>query len=404
MKCWKKILLVLLVVVIISQLPFAYRRYRLGQLHAGIQQLNSQRRVEQDHTGFIEYKGVIHVHSSLGGHSRGTFEEIIEAANANQLNFVVMTEHPSKNFNTTEMTLKGVHAGVLFINGNELTTRNEDRLLIMPGDETASGAAGSSTKDVLSRERNKGALAFVAYPQEFRSWDASDYDGVEVYNLYTNARQINPLVMFFDGLWSYRGYPDLLFATFYAKPAESLQRWDEALTTRRKRIVAIAGNDAHANLGISLNDSSGKTLLGFRLDPYERSFHLVRVHVLIPKEKALDSDTLLAALAAGHCFIGFDLFCDSSGFRFTASNTSQNKIQGDEIRLEKQVRLGITTPVSSRVVLLRDGNAVQEWSDVRVKDFVVTERGSYRVEIYLPQLPKPISDQPWIISNPIYVQ
>jgi len=404
MKRWKKILVVLLVVVIISQLPFAYRRYRLGQLHAGIQQLNSQRRLEQDHTGFIEYKGVIHVHSSLGGHSRGTFEEIIEAANANQLNFVVMTEHPSKNFNTTEMTLKGVHAGVLFINGNELTTRNEDRLLIMPGDETASGAAGSSTKDVLSRERNKGALAFVAYPQEFRSWDASDYDGVEVYNLYTNARQINPLVMFFDGLWSYRGYPDLLFATFYAKPAESLQRWDEALTTRRKRIVAIAGNDAHANLGISLNDSSGKTLLGFRLDPYERSFHLVRVHVLIPKEKALDSDTLLAALAAGHCFIGFDLFCDSSGFRFTASNTSQNKIQGDEIRLEKQVRLGITTPVSSRVVLLRDGNAVQEWSEVRVKDFVVTERGSYRVEIYLPQLPKPISDQPWIISNPIYVQ
>src|SRR5712691_4519042 len=404
MKRWKKILLVLLVVVIISQLPFAYRRYRLGQLHAGIQRLNSQRRVEQDHTGFIEYKGVIHVHSSLGGHSRGTFEEIIAAANANQLNFVVMTEHPSKNFNTAEMTLKGVHGGVLFINGNEVTTRNEDRLLIMPGDETASGAAGSSTKDVLSREKIRGALAFVAYPQEFRSWDSSDYDGVELYNLYTNARQINPFVMFFDGLWSYRSYPDLLFATFYAKPAESLKRWDEALTTKRQKIVAIAGNDAHANVGISLNDSSGKTVLGFKLDPYERSFHLVRVHILIPKEKALDSETLLAAIAAGHCFIAFDLFCDSSGFRFTASNTNENKIQGDEIRLAKEVRLGVSTPASSRVVLLRDGNAVQEFSDVRAKDFVVTERGSYRVEVYLPQLPKPISDQPWIISNPIYVR
>jgi hypothetical protein len=404
MKRWKKILLVLLVVVIISQLPFAYRRYRLGRLDAGIQQLNSQRRVEQDHTGFIEYKGVIHVHSSLGGHSRGTLEEIIAAANANQLNFVVMTEHPSKNFNSAGMTLKGIHGGVLFINGNEVTTGNEDRLLIMPGDEMASGAAGSSTKDVLSREKIKGALAFVAYPQEFRSWDASNYDGVEVYNLYTNARQINPLIMFFDGLWSYRSYADLLFATFYAKPVESLKRWDEAITTRRKRIVAIAGNDAHANVGISLNDYSGKTLLGFRLDPYERSFHLVRVHVLIPTTKALDSDTLLAAIAMGHCFIAFDLFGDSSGFRFTASNTNENKVQGDEIGLEKEVRLGVSTPASSRVVLLKDGSAVQESSDVRAKEFVVTERGSYRVEIYLPQLPKPVSDQPWIISNPIYVR
>lgn len=404
MKRWKKIALASLVIVALSQIPFAYRRYKLGRLNAAIQLLNSQRRIDHSDRNFAEYKGVIHVHSFLGGHSTGNFEEIIAAANVNQLNFVVMTEHPSKNFNTAEMTLKGVHGGVLFINGNEVTTGNEDRLLIMPGDEMASGAAGSSTKDVLSREKIRGALAFVAYPQEFRSWDASDYDGVELYNLYTNARQINPFVMFFDGLWSYRSYPDLLFATFYAKPVASLKRWDEALTTRRQKIVAIAGNDAHANVGISLNDSSGKTLLGFRLDPYERSFHLVRVHVLIPQEKALDSDTLLAAIAAGHCFIAFDLFCDSSGFRFTASNTNENKIQGDEIGLAKEVRLGVSTPASSRVVLLRDGNEVQEFSDVKAKDFVVTERGTYRVEVYLPQLPKPISDQPWIISNPIYVR
>src|SRR5712691_929792 len=404
MKRWKKFLLVLLLALVISQAPFAYRWYKLGRLHSAIQLVNSSRLPDSEQTNFAEYKGVIHVHSFLGGHSSGNFEDIIAAANLNQLNFVVMTEHPSKNFNTAEMTLKGVHGGVLFINGNEVTTRNEDRLLIMPGDETASGAAGSSTKDVLSREKIRGALAFVAYPQEFRSWDASDYDGVELYNVYTNARQINPFVMFFDGLWSYRSYPDLLFATFYAKPDASLKRWDEALTTRRQKIVAIAGNDAHANVGISLNDSSGKTLLGFRLDPYERSFHLVRVHVLIPKEKALDSDTLLAAIAAGHCFIAFDLFCDSSGFRFSASNTNQNKIQGDQIGLEKEVRLGVSTPASSRVVLLRDGNAVQEFTDVRAKDFVVTERGTYRIEVYLPQLPKPISDQPWIISNPIYVR
>jgi hypothetical protein len=37
-------------------------------------------------------------------------------------------------------------------------------------------------------------------------------------------------------------------------------------------------------------------------------------------------------------------------------------------------------------------------------DFVAREKGSYRVEVYLPNLPKPAGDQPWIISNPIYVR
>jgi hypothetical protein len=37
-------------------------------------------------------------------------------------------------------------------------------------------------------------------------------------------------------------------------------------------------------------------------------------------------------------------------------------------------------------------------------EYVAKERGSYRVEAYLPQLGKPVGDQPWIISNPIYVR
>ena len=129
---WKKLLLSLLVLFLLSQIPFAYRRYKLGRLHAAIQQLNSQRVVTQANDGLAEFKGVIHVHSFLGGHSTGNFEEIIAAAKSNQLDFVVMTEHPSKNFNTAEMTLKGEHGGVLFINGNEVSG-TQRRLLLLPG-------------------------------------------------------------------------------------------------------------------------------------------------------------------------------------------------------------------------------------------------------------------------------
>lgn len=405
----KRLLLILLVLVIISQLPFAFRRYKLGRLNAAIQQVNSQRVVTPDSTGVIEYKGVMHVHSFLGGHSTGAFEDIVAAAQANQLNFVVMTEHPSKNFNTAAMTLKGEHGGVLFVNGNEVSTGNGDRLLLIPGDAQAASDGQWSTQEVLSR-RTAG-LAVVAYPEEFKNWETRGYNGIEVYNVYTNARQINPLVMFFDGLWSYRSYPDLLFANFYRRPAENLKKWDEQIKSKGERLVATAGNDSHANVGFSLNDSTGKTLLGIKLDPYERSFHLVRVHVLFDQlpldglvHVQVDEAMLLDAISAGHCFIGFDLFGDTTGFRYTAHDVDENRMMGDEIKLQDQVGLNVKVPVPARVVLLKDGNIIHDDSGIRMKDYQVNEKGSYRVEVYLPQLPGAAGDQPWIISNPIYVR
>jgi hypothetical protein len=86
---FKKLALLVLAVILVSQLPFAYRRYKLRRLSQTIRQLDSQRQPVQ--TNSAEYKGVMHVHSFLGGHSAGTYAEIISAAQANQLNFVIMT-------------------------------------------------------------------------------------------------------------------------------------------------------------------------------------------------------------------------------------------------------------------------------------------------------------------------
>ena len=405
----KKLLLLFIAVALVSQIPFAWRRYKLGRLNAAIQELNSQRVATEGTDGLVEYKGVMHVHSFLGGHSAGNFEDIIDAAHANHLDFVVMTEHASRNFNTAEMTLKGNHTGVVFINGNEVSTANGDRLLLLPGDANAGTDDQRSTADVL---RRLSSSAFVAYPQEFKSWDANGYKGLEVYNVYTNARQINPLVMFFDGLWSYRSYPDLLFANFYQRPAENLKRWDDEINQKGQRLVATSGNDAHANVGISLNDSTGKTLLGLQLDPYERSFRLVRLHVLTEDRFQSsehfvfqsDEEILMRAIAEGHCFIGFDLFGDTTGFRFAAHEGNEKKIMGDEIKLVGQLTLNVTVPIPARIVLLRNGVPIQETTGVSNLEFAAKEQGTYRVEVYLSQLPKPVGEQPWIISNPIYVR
>lgn len=404
MKRWKKILLALLLVVLISQVPFAYRRYKLGRLNAQILSLQSQRQTAIASDGLLELVGVSHVHSFLGGHSSGTFQELIAAANSNQLDFVLLSEHPDPNFDTGAMTLQGKHGHGLFLSGNEVVTASGDRVLIFPGTVDANMAHSQSTADFLARHQN--GLVFVAYPDSFKAWNAEHYDGVEVYNVYTNSKQINPLTMFFDGVWSYGAYPDLLFARFYSRPTENLKLWDSAIGNTGKRLIGIAGNDAHSNVGLSLNDATGNTLVGFKFDPYERSFRLVRVHALLrlPLDDQLNEKHLVKALSNGNCFIGFDIFGDTQGFRFFAHDGNEQAIMGDEIALDDAVRLNVQVPIPARVVLFKNGVPIKDDSNVRAQEFLAKEKGSYRVEVYLPQLGSPLNENPWIIANPIYVK
>src|SRR4051812_12976679 len=159
----RKIFFAILVLLIISQLPFIYRRYRLRRLQTAIQQLATQRKPVNSDSGYVDYKGVIHVHSFLGGHSTGTFTELIAAAKSNHLVFVIMTEHPQGNFNTASMTLNGMHDGILFINGNEVATASGDRLLLIPGSVNAADANTRDTQEITDEQKRKGGLSFVAY-------------------------------------------------------------------------------------------------------------------------------------------------------------------------------------------------------------------------------------------------
>lgn len=395
----RKFLLVLLVLVLLSQAPFAYRRYRLRRLHNTIQQLASQRTQADAAAEYVDYKGVIHVHTSLGGHSTGTFAELVAAAKANDLDFVIMTEHTQAEFDTAAMTLTGIHGGVWFVNGSEVSTTDGDRLLLVPGPPTA--GAPHTTKEFVDQQKANGGLAFAAYPTESNAWQSNGVDGVEVYNLFTNTKQLNRVVTFFDGLWSYRSYPDLMFANFFARPAADLKRWDDAINATNRKLIAVGGNDAHSNVGFGLADSSGKQILGLKLDPYERSFRTVRTHVLIRKDKTLTRESLLEAISLGHCYVSFDIFSDPTGFDFRVTQT--NQIMGDETTFNAPIELSATAALPSRLVLLHNGVAVGESSGTFAR-FPISGPGVYRIEVYLDSLPAPVKGQPWIISNPVYIR
>lgn len=395
----RKLLLVLFLLLLLSQIPFAYRRYKLSRLSKTIQSLNSTRAPTPTDLKFTEYKGVVHVHSYLGGHTTGQFAEIIAAARANDLDFVVMTEHTERQVDTSSATLKGFHDGVLFLNGNEVSTANGDRVLAIPGSASFANPQ-VSVADVASR--NPGGLTAAAYPDQFRDWNTK-VDAIEIYNVFTNSKLINPVIAFFDTLWMHRSYPALMFANYYQRPNGAMYIWDNNLSSRKW--VAIAGNDSHSNVGVQMT-RHGRELWKFQVDPYGTSFQLVRVHALIPVGKELESTSLLEALKAGRCFIGFDLLGDTSGFRLTAINstTGTEVSMGEEVKLDPGLKLSVSLPVSARVVLFKNGEVILDESDVTKREIPIREAGVYRVEVYQPRLGARFSEQPWIISNPIFVK
>lgn len=395
----RKFLLFLLVIILLTQAPFAYRRYRLKRLRDTIQQLAAQRTATETTNDYVDYKGVIHVHTSLGGHSTGTFAELIEAAKANDLAFVIMTEHPQTEFDTAAMTLNGLHADVLFVNGNEVSTTDGDRLLLIPGLSNANETR--STKEFIEQQHANHGLAFAAYPSESQTWQSTSVDGVEVYNLFSNAKQINRLTTFLDGLWSYRSYADLMFANFFARPTENLKHWDDSMSSTNRKLVATAGNDAHSNVGLGFSDSTGRQIIGMKLDPYERSFRTVRTHVLIKRGTPLTRESLLEAIGLGHCYVSFDIFGDATGFDFRVQRS--DKMMGDELPFANQLELVAKSSVAARFILFRNGSPMIQTTDTTAR-FPLTGSGVYRVEVYLDSLPPPATGKPWIISNPIYVR
>jgi hypothetical protein len=400
-KFLKKFFLVVLILLLLVQIPFIYRRYQNGKLAERIEQTQSQRIARSD-PNFNEYKGIIHAHTSLGGHSTGGFDELIDGANANDLDFVIMTEHYTDLYDTSALTLNGVYGKTLFVGGNEIDTADGDRFLMIPGSADAASLRNMPTNAVLDKLHAENRLAFITYPEKFKSWD-SNFDGDEVFSLHTNAKKMNPFLALFDLIWSYPTYPALTFATYFKRPDDNLAKFDQVAAKRK--VVFTVGTDAHSNIGFHLfGDDAGNKFLNIKIDPYKTIFQLARVHVLVDKNKPLTRENLIEALKNGHSFVAFDVLGDTTGFSFSAENGAQNQIMGDDVALSQGVKLKAASPVPTRFVFFKNGEKFFE-SPVTVETAVdIKESGTYRVEVYQDGLGSPFDKIPWIISDPIYIK
>ncbi|MDQ3063209.1 MAG: hypothetical protein M3R14_10185 [Acidobacteriota bacterium] len=400
MKLWKKILLILLAAVLLAQIPFIYNRYKFGQLADKISSLETQR-VQLSNQNYKDYKGVIHVHTAIGGHSTSGFDELIDGAAKNNLDFVVMTEHTAALYDTSALTLQGNVGGVLFINGQEVETTT-DRFLLLTGSAEAGRANKISTADFLQSIHAQNKLAFITYPEKHKTWDAN-FDGIEVFSLHTNAKKMSPFFVFFDAIWSYYSYPELVLAKYFQRPDENLRRFDEVAAQRKSTL--FAGTDAHSNIGFHLfGDDAGNKIINLKIDRFETIFRAMRNHVLIERDEPLTRENLLQALKDGHCFIGLDALSETNGFSFTAENGIESRIMGDEIALTENLNLKVNSPQNARFIIFKNGEKIHEETGAAQINFSVKEKGTYRTEVYLDSLGESFDKMPWIISNPIYVR
>ncbi len=413
MKIFKRILIVLLVLLVLAQIPFIYRRYQTGKLADKIASLDAQR-TTLEHPQYNEYVGIIHAHTNLGGHSTGSFDELIAAANANDLDFVLMTEHYSDAFDTAEKTLNGVYGKTLFVGGNEVDTSDGDRFLLIPGGGEAARVRMSGTTAFLDAAHRENKLALITYPEKFRSWD-SQFDGIEVFSLHTQAKQMSWLTALGDLIWSYPSYPELTLAKNFTRPDANLAKFDKIAAQRKedlsgqvnftRQISLFAGTDAHSNIGFHIfGDDAGNKLIKIKLDPYATIFRIARIHVITLASPPFNSEGLIEALRNGNYFVGLDALGDSSGFLFSGVTGQGTGTMGHTISTGHGLQLKVTTPVPARIILFKDGTVVSETGNAVEMTHIPLEIGAYRVEVYRDDLGPPFDKIPWIISNPIYVR
>lgn len=398
-KLQKRIKLAGLVILLlaVTQIPFAYRRIVTSSAASKVASIESSPKAGAD-VRMHEVRGIIHAHTSIGGHSTGTFDELIAGADRAGVDFVVMTEHYSDEYDTASLTLNGKIRNTFFVGGNEIDTADGERFLMVPGGPGAAGLRRLPTGEALGQMHADQRLGLVTYPERIKNWE-HPFDGIEVLNLHTEAKDANKLLMFFDAFWSVSAYPELGLARFIRRPEEALRQYDRVASERR--VTLFAGTDAHSNIGVHLfGDDAGHKLFGIKLDPYEAMFRIMRMHVLLPNDTEPNGRSIVEGIRMGRAFVGVDCLGDTTGFTFLSADGGS--LMGDEIPTAKE--LVARTPSPGRIIAYKNGAMFAEIDNGDELRFTPDGPGAYRIEAYRPMLDSPYDRVPWIMSNPIYLR
>lgn len=330
--------------------------------------------------------------------------QIAQAALKSHLDAVIVTDHNILVRGVERIVQEGERRTLLLV-GEEIhdqTRQPQKNHLLVFGSNQELAQFSSEPQGLIDAARKAGALTFLAHPVDpaapavrqhdisWVNWEVRDFTGIELWNGFSEFKghlKSLPHAFFY-----------VFFPTLIAEGpfTETLKLWDNLLS-RQKPIVAIGGSDAHA-LPIRVGPLR-KTIF-----PFEFHFRCINTHLLLSQplsgEFAVDRMAIYTALAAGRAFIGYDLPASTHGFRFHAIGKDGEAVMGETISGTGGVTFKIRLPFPTECILLKDGTSIKKWHKRDRCTFLISERGVYRVEVYIRFLGK---RRGWIFSNPIYV-
>jgi hypothetical protein len=346
-----------------------------------------------------ELTGVIHCHSTYSD-GTGTVREIAAAARANDLDYLLLTDHDT--LAAAQNGEEGWHDSVLLLVGVEVSPYRRNHYLAFGLAEPIDHRE-LTPAEIVARVNDAGGFGFLAHPfsrgsERFKRggqgmpWgdlDADGYTGMELWSFVTDsAERVNSIR---DLLWFVLAPQRFLDHP----PQRNLAEWDRLC--RRRRCVAFGGVDAH-QIGIRV---AGHVPL--RLMAYKRSFRHLRTHLLVPEplrhELEADRAGVFGALRAGHAFLAVDSVAPAQGFRFWAEDGERVLWMGDEGPAGALTVRG-TFPAQARWRLVRDGTEVATGSGTSL-EHRAEGAGVYRLEAYREARGR---ERSWVLSNPVYLR
>jgi hypothetical protein len=353
--------------------------------------------------------GILHVHTNRSD-GRSSPETVAAIAAGAGLRFVVFTDHGDA---TRKPDPPAYISGVLCLDGVEISTNGGHYIAV--GMPESPYPLGGEARDVVEDVHRLGGFGIAAHPDSpkaelrWREWTAP-IDGVELLNPDTSWRVhavqpgIGPKLRLVRALLTYPVRPSPTIAALLVNGSSAISEFERIAEERR--VVALAGADAHAKLELR-NVDPGNNRFALELPSYRAALGVMTVRIrpsamLTGTDAAVDADRLLQGLRSGHLYTAVDAWAAPPAFAFTASTANGDADQGDEITTAGSARLHVRSnaPAGFGTVIWQGKTRIGE-IEKNESDLDVAGPGVFRVEI---RRGKSNEEPAWITSNPIFIR
>ncbi len=348
-------------------------------------------------------RGAIHVHTRRSDGS-GTVDDVMRAAAHAGLNFVIVTDHGD---GTRAGDPPEYRSGVLYIDAVEISTDGGHVLGL--GLPPSPYPLAGEPRDVVEDIARLGGFSIVAHPisdKESARWTewTAPFSGIEWLNADSEWRD-ESMPQLARVLLAYPFRPVESLARILDRSDVTLRRWD-ALTQRR-RVVAVAGADAHARISPSRDPASAWSRLALPVPGYEQMFRAFSTSLpalSLTGNAAADAASVINEIRSGRLYSVVDSLASPATFTFTGASGSERATMGEPLALNGPVTLtvGVNAPANATLSLYVNGEETARGAGSHLTYTAGATPAVYRVEVALPGTAGE-TPVPWIVSNPIYV-